>query len=100
MMGRFNSLILTIEAVFMIPALLISLFCGDVAGVNGFIVAILTAVGIAGILAFLSRGAKPDFFAKEGLVCVGLSWVVMSLVGAMPFYVSGYIPSFIDALFV
>ena len=44
MMGRFNSLILTVEAVFMIPALLISLFCGDVAGVNGFIVAILTAV--------------------------------------------------------
>lgn len=99
MMGRFNSLILTVEAVFMIPALLISLFCGDVAGVNGFIVAILTAVGIAGILAFLSRGAKHDFFAKEGLVCVGLSWIVMSLIGAMPFYVSGYIPSFIDALF-
>ena len=99
MMGRFNSLILTVEAVFMVPALLISLFCGDRAGVNGFVVAILTAMAIAGALALLSRGARPDFFAKEGLVCVGLSWIVMSLVGSLPFYVSGYIPSFIDALF-
>lgn len=99
MMGRFNALILAIEAVFMIPALLISIFCGDVAGVNGFIIGILAAAGIAVILALLSKGAKPDFFAKEGLVCVGLSWIVMSLIGSLPFFVSGYIPSFIDALF-
>ena len=99
MMGRFNSLILTVEAVFMVPALLISMFCRDNKGVIGFSVAILVAAGIAGLLALLARGASPDFFAKEGLVCVGLSWIVMSLIGSLPFYVSGYIPSFIDALF-
>ena len=99
MMGRFNALILTIEAVFMVPAFLICVFCKDSAGVKGFAIAIITAILIAGALALISRGARPDFFAKEGLVCVGLSWFVMSLVGALPFYFSGYIPKFIDALF-
>ena len=99
MMGRFNALILTVEAVFMLPALLICVFCKDISGINGFSVAILTSLIIAGALAFISRGARPDFFAKEGLVCVGLSWIVMCLVGSLPFFVSGYIPSFIDALF-
>ena len=99
MMGRFNALILAIEAVFMIPALLISIFCGDVAGVNGFIIGILAAAGIAVILALLSKGAKPDFFAKEGLVCVGTGWILMSLLGCLPFFLSREIPSYIDALF-
>ena len=99
MMGRFNALILMVEAVFMVPAFLICVFCKDIAGVRGFAVAIITATLIALSLALISRGARPDFFAKEGLVCVGLSWIVMSLVGAFPFYFSGYIPSFVDALF-
>ena len=39
------------------------------------------------------------FYAREGLVCVGISWIVMSLLGALPFYISREIPSFLDALF-
>ncbi len=39
------------------------------------------------------------FYGKEGLVCVGLSWLVMSLLGCLPFYFSGAIPDFVDALF-
>ena len=38
-------------------------------------------------------------FARDGLVCVGLSWIVMSLFGCLPFWLSGEIPSFVDALF-
>ena len=99
MMGRFNALILTIEAVFMLPALVICIVCGDTAGINGFIAGIAAAVGIACILAVFSRNAKPDFFAKEGLICVGTSWILLSFVGALPFFFSKYIPNFIDALF-
>ena len=38
-------------------------------------------------------------YAREGFLIVSLSWVLLSLFGALPFYVSGYIPSYIDALF-
>ena len=46
--------------------------------------------------------AKPrtaDIFAREGFVCVGLSWVLMSVFGALPFVFSGDIPNYLDALF-
>lgn len=38
-------------------------------------------------------------FAKEGFVIVSLSWIVMSLIGALPLTLSGAIPSYVDALF-
>jgi Trk-type K+ transport system membrane component len=52
-----------------------------------------------GLLLWLCRGAKPGFYAQEGMVCVGGCWVIMSLLGCLPFYLSGQIPRYIDALF-
>lgn len=40
-----------------------------------------------------------SMYAKEGLVVVSLSWIFMSIFGALPFFISGAIPNFIDALF-
>ena len=53
MMGKFLSQMITIEAVFMIPALLISLFCGEAAAVNGFLWTLGIMIVLAGTL-FLS----------------------------------------------
>lgn len=44
--------------------------------------------------------SKSDrFFVKEGLMIAGLSWLVMVVIGALPFYIGGHIPSFVDCLF-
>ena len=62
---------------------------------------LLTAI-IAGLLYGFSLFFKPKdsvFFAKEGLVTVALAWAILSLVGALPFYLSGEIPSYVDSLF-
>ena len=99
MMGRFLAQILFLEGVFMIPALCISLYCGDSMAVKGFLVSIAAAAGIAAVLYLICRGAPSAFYAKEGLVCVGASWIVMSAVGALPFYISHEIPLYIDAFF-
>ncbi len=99
MMGRFIAQILFIEAVFMLPALAISLYGRESAAVRGFLYTILLILAVAAILILLCRGAPSAFYAKEGLVCVGLCWIVMSLVGCLPFYISREIPSFIDAFF-
>ena len=47
----------------------------------------------------LTRGTKRGFHAKEGMVCVGLSWIVLGLFGALPFFICGAIPHYVDALF-
>ena len=99
MMGRFIAQILTIEGIFMVPALGISLYCGDALAVKGFLYTLLIIAGIVAVLSLLCRGAPSAFYAREGLVCVGGSWIVLSLVGCLPFYISGEIPSYMDAFF-
>ena len=99
MVGRFLAQILSIEAVFMVPALAISLFCRETAAMWGFVYAIAITLALAGGLYLICRGAPSAFYAKEGLVCVGISWIVLSLTGCLPFYFSGEIPKYIDAFF-
>ena len=99
MMGRFLAQILFIEVAFMLPALAISFYCGDQMAVKGFLWSIAIGGAVAGSLHLICRGAPSAFYAKEGMVCVGISWIVLSLVGCLPFYISREIPSYVDAFF-
>lgn len=45
------------------------------------------------------RPKRSDIFVKDGLMIVGLAWVMFSLLGALPFYFTGAIPRFVDAFF-
>jgi len=99
MMGRFIAQILSIEGIFMIPALLIGLFSGETMAVKGFLLSLLVILVCIILLALLCRGAPSAFYAKEGLVCVGFSWIVLSAVGCLPFWISREIPSYVDAFF-
>ena len=99
MMGRFIAQILFIEGILMIPALCISLYCGDAMAVRGFLCSLAVIFVLSGLGYLLCRGAPSAFYAKEGMVCVAVCWIVMSLVGCLPFYISREIPSYVDALF-
>ena len=99
MMGRFIGRILMVEAVFMVPAMLISLWEKEFDAVWAFMWSLGIIMAVSGVLLFFCRGSKNRFYAKEGMACVGLSWFFMSLLGCLPFYISGVIPDFVDAFF-
>ena len=99
MMGRFIAQILFLEAFFMLPALFISLGYGEGHAVKAFLLTIALLVILSGTVRLLCRGAKSNFYAMDGMVCVALSWIVLSLTGCLPFLLSREIPKFIDALF-
>ena len=99
MMGRFLALTLSVEALFMIPALLISLLCGEYTALWSFLATVGLLILATAMLYLICKGAPTAFGAKEGLVCVSVSWIVMSLFGCLPFWFSREIPSYIDALF-
>ncbi|MBE5766257.1 MAG: TrkH family potassium uptake protein [Clostridiales bacterium] len=94
MIGR----ILQIEAIFMIPALLIAMFSGESAAVSGIGMSMLLCL-ITGTSIGMIESKNSRFYAREGFVTVGLAWLVVSLAGALPFYISGAIPSFVDSFF-
>ena len=99
MLGRFIAQIVSIEALFLVPALLISLGYGEMNAVLAFAYTLGIMLAVAGLLYWLCHGAGKLFGAREGLVCVGLSWIAMSVLGCLPFVFSGAIPSYVDALF-
>ena len=99
MMGRFVAQTLTAVTVLMIPALVISLCAGETVAVNGFLVTFAISAVLIALLFLSCKGAPNVFGAKEGLVCAAISWIVMSLTGSLPFWISGEIPQFIDAFF-
>lgn len=90
--------ILCAEAVFMAPALLISWYHGESESALAFLITMVLMVSI-GLPIFFRRPNRRGFYAREGLFSVGIAWLVMSIFGAMPFYLSGAIPNIIDALF-
>lgn len=99
MIGRFIGHILLVEAVFMLPPLVISLFRKEDMASIGFSASLCIILTLALLLLVLCRGSKRAFKAKEGFVCVGIGWIVISLLGSLPFFISREIPSYLDALF-
>lgn len=64
--------------------------------------AFIPSLFIAAILHIYTQNNKPEiqsFYAREGLVTVSLSWILISVIGCLPFVISGEIPSFTNALF-
>ena len=62
----------------------------------------LVAMAVSLVCGALLRLLKPKdtvFYLKEGCVATAMSWLCMSLIGALPFTLSGQIPSYVDALF-
>lgn len=83
---------------------ILMLFPAAVAGIyremSGMWFLLCAAVCI--VTGFLMSRKRPEncaFYAKEGFIIISLSWIVLSLIGALPFTLSGEIPFYIDALF-
>lgn len=99
MVGRFMSLVVITEAVFMLPAWIISIINGEDVAATAFAISIIGSIIAGMVVLFLCRKVEIRFYAREGLVSAGLGWLIMSLVGCMPFFISGEIPAFVDAYF-
>ncbi len=97
--SRITGLTILLTAMFMIVPLLIALVDGepDNASAYAFTIGLMAVFGL--LLVIFSRGRDRTFYAQEGFAATGISWVVMSIFGALPFWISGEIPHYIDALF-
>ena len=90
--------LLFVEGVFMIPAIAIAAYYREAPSVKGF--AITTALLlILAVLLIRQKRSDAGVYAREGFVTVSLGWILISLFGALPFYISGAIPSFLDCWF-
>lgn len=87
------------EALLMILPLIVSLIYGESRVVMAFLITIAIAGVIGALLHFTFKTQNKLIFAKEGFIIVAFGWLIMSAIGALPFVISGDIPSYIDAFF-
>ena len=90
--------IIFLEALLMVPALLVSLFYGD-----GDTVGFLITVAASGVMGALMMSVKPHsaqrMSSRDGYFIVASAWILISLIGALPLYLGGGFPSYWNALF-
>ena len=89
--------VLNFEAVFMLPSLAVGLLYRETESA-ALLLAILLCAFLGG-LAVCRKPPRQKFYAREGFITVALAWFVLSICGALPFRISGCIPSMIDAVF-
>lgn len=90
--------ILLFEALFLVVPTLTALYFGEQSSLIAFGATSVLCMLIAAPFV-IKKPRNTDLFAKEGFVIVSLSWIILSVFGAIPFVISGAIPSYIDAFF-
>ncbi len=90
--------LMKVEGCLMIVPALIAVGKSESAPMRAFFTTIIMLWVLGTILTALKFKNK-DIYAREGFVITALSWIVLSFFGAMPFYFSGTIPSFVDSFF-
>lgn len=89
--------VMRMEACFLLLPCIVSLVYGEGVGLYYLGTAIVCLA--FGMVMAWKKPKNYVFYLKEGCIATSLSWIVMSLVGCMPFWISGEIPSFTDAMF-
>ncbi len=90
--------VLNIEAVCLLLSAVVALIYGEIFYLK--YIALCIALCLAFGIAMTCRAPENKaMYSKEGFVTVALSWIIISIFGALPFYLSGAIPSYADAFF-
>lgn len=89
--------VLKFESAFLVLPALVGLIYREHASVSYLTVAVLCL--ILGVLLTHKKPRSTNLYTREGFVAVALSWIIMSIFGAIPFVLTGDIPFYVDALF-
>ena len=87
------------EALLMVLPLIVSLIYGEFKVALSFLITIAIAFVIGFALHKYFKTQNKVIYAKEGFIIVAFGWLIMSLIGSLPFVLSGDIPFYIDAFF-
>lgn len=94
-LGRFMQII---GALLLVPLIVSLVFREDLVHIMSFLLTSVLSFAL-GLAMTFKKPKDSAFYAKEGFIIVSLTWLMVSIIGAVPFVINGDIPSFIDAFF-
>ena len=96
--GNYLGKILLLECAAMVPSLILAICETSWSSVLAFAVTMAALAVFGGLLSAI-KAKKQKLYAREGFVIVALSWIMISLFGALPYTISGFVPSYVDSVF-
>lgn len=96
--SRILGFLLIVEAGFLLTALSVSYYYEEHV-LRSYLYSLAAMVGCGTLLVYIGRGRERNISRKDGYIVVTLCWVLFSAFGAIPFYLSGVLPSITDAFF-
>lgn len=92
-----GKLLLAMSAMLMLP-MIVSLIYKEKCFL-AFLITAIVSLALGLMLRYLTKGYSKVLYAKEGFLIVALAWISTSVIGSIPFIISGEIPNFSDAIF-
>ncbi|MGI6727610.1 MAG: TrkH family potassium uptake protein [Anaerovoracaceae bacterium] len=93
------AIVIVIVALAMIPSFVVAILYGEYSTGIAFLKSIIPILSIGLLLTYFSKPSRLTIRIRDGLLIVGLSWILAALCSAIPFFISGSIPNFADAFF-
>ncbi|MFW5782979.1 MAG: TrkH family potassium uptake protein [Spirochaetota bacterium] len=93
------SVLLLVIAGFMVAPIIVAVVMNEASVVPAFLTPMTIVAVVAGSFLIATRGVRGSLSTKSGFFLVTLSWLSAAAIGALPFTVSGWIPSYADAFF-
>ena len=95
-----GKMIMLLAALLIFPTIVSLIYHESIHITNSFLRTILIWCILSLIINFFKKDVtERDFYKREGYVIVTLTWIIFSVLGALPFYLSGEIPHYIDSFF-
>lgn len=88
-----------ISSIFMVVPFSIAIFDGQPDNAFSYFVSMALMLIFSLSVLFITKNHSTNIYAQEGFAATGLSWIIISIFSALPFTISGEIPSYVDALF-
>jgi len=93
------AVLLLVIAAFMILPVIVALSMDEYQVIPAFLIPMVAVLVLAGPFLAITRKSRSGLSAKSGFLLVTLSWLSAAAIGAVPFTISGSIPSYTDAFF-
>ncbi len=91
--------ILQILALLLLIPMIVGIIYGEKKQIFAFLVTAAVSFAVGSVVVLVMHTKNRIIYAKEGFAITALAWMVMSTFGAIPFTISGDIPSYVDAVF-
>lgn len=87
-----------VSLLLLVPAV-VAIIYGETKQFFAFLITAALAFGVGALISLFTKTKNRVIYAKDGFAITALAWIVLSLIGAVPFTISGDIPSYVDAVF-